>query len=458
MPENSSRSVLLNQQLLHRILWSAVVLLVVLLGVGYFVSIFLLNAWLRSDAFRVFLNQKTSSHFHVEGQYQPIQWTGFSFYSDGYVAQGIAGSPFSELRTEQIRAEFYPQGIFHRSWQINDLQIQRLKIGFASLTSGTIASPFPTEVADTNSSSWIPHRLDIRHAQIQQADLNWSYAGGTGGLQEMRVTLEPEESALRANAVGGRLFQSGFPTLKVDHLKIRYQKPDLFLTDSLFKLGDSGEINLSGQARLDQGGTVDLQTSFNGVSITQFLPEDWRAQLHGTAGGEATLKGNDPESIQIVGKLKLNNGQIEALPILDTIAAFTNTVQFRRLTLHTVTADFNWSQSKCSFSHLIIESQGLIRVEGDFVVEQGNLNGTLMVGVTPSSLRWLPGSQERVFTQERAGFVWTPVRVSGPLTHLQEDLSARLLTAAKEQILHDVHDVKGTLEKGVQGVFDLFSR
>ena len=424
---------------------------VVLLGIGYFLSAFFLNAWLRSDAFRLFLNKKTSSFFHVEGQYQPIQWTGFSFYTDGYQATGVSGSPFSELRTEQIRAEFYPQGIFHRAWQINDLQIQRLKIGFVPPTSTSIEPP--SVPSSTGQSSWIPNRLDIRHAQIQQTDLNWSFAGGAGGLQEMRVTLEPEETALRASAVGGRLFQSGFPTLKVDHLKIRYQHPDLFITDSLFKLGDSGAINLSGQLRLDRGMALDLQSSFSGVSVTQFLPEDWRAKFHGNAAGEATAKGSD--SIQIIGKLNLNNAQLEALPILDKIAAFTSTVQFRRLTLNTATVDFNWTKSKCNFTHLIVESQGLIRVEGDFVVENGNLNGTFMVGVTPTSLRWLPGSQERVFTQERAGFVWTPVKVTGPISSLQEDLSPRLMNAAKEQILHDVQDVKGTLQKGVQGVFDL---
>ena len=47
------------------------------------------------------------------------------------------------------------------------------------------------------------------------------------------------------------------------------------------------------------------------------------------------------------------------------------------------------------------------------------------------------------------------MKVTGPISSLQEDLSPRLMNAAKEQILHDVQDVKGTLQKGVQGVFDL---
>ena len=442
-----------------RALWICLGLGVASLVVLYFVGTFLLNSWLRSEAFRVFLNKKTSAVFHADGEYQPIQWSGFSVYTDGYSAMGNAGSPFSELRAEQIRAEFNPQGVFHRAWQINDIQVQHFKMGLASMRSA-VTELTPAQSASASApepSSWIPNRLEIRHVQIQQADLNWMFAGGAGGLQEMRVTLEPDEEALRGSATGGRLFQAGFPTLKVDHLRVRYQHQDLFITDALFKLGESGAINLSGQVGVNRTGALELQTSFTGISTTQFLPEDWRAKLHGNAAGETSVSGTmgDPDSFQASGKLSLNNAQIEALPILDKIAAFTRTVQFRRFTLHTATADFKWSKTKCAVSNLILESQGLIRVEGGFVVEHGNLNGSFMVGVTPTSLRWLPGSQERVFTQERAGFIWTPVQVSGPLNALQEDLSPRLLNAVKEEVINNVNDVKGAVQKGVQGMFDL---
>jgi len=459
MQEHTSGNFELPRRSWSRILWVGIAAFALLLAGTYFVSAFLLNAYLHSEAFRVFLNRKTSDFFHANGEYMPVQWSGFSFYSDGYQARGEAGSPFSELRAEQIRAEFYPRGIFHRAWQINDLQIQRLKIGFGRVSAGAVAAPevapFPSAV-ETKQNSWVPNRLEIRHAQIQQTDLSWSFPNGDGGVREMRVTLEPEGTALRASGVGGEWFQAGFPVLKIDHVKIRYQHPDLFITDSLFKLGDSENIGFSGQACLDRGGILDLRPVFNGISITPFLPEDWRARLHGNAAGEATVNGRlgDPDSIRVTGKLSLTSCQLEALPILDKIASFTRTEQFRRIALQKATADFSWMKSKCDVSNLVLESQGLIRVEGGFVVEQGGINGLFMVGVMPACLRWLPGSQERVFTQERAGFVWTPVRVSGPVGAMHEDLSPRLVAAAKEQI---INNVEGNVEKGVQSAFDLLS-
>ena len=138
--------------------------------------------------------------------------------------------------------------------------------------------------------------------------------------------------------------------------------------------------------------------------------------------------------------------------MLDRIALFTRTEQFRRITLQKAAADFAWTKAKLVVNHLVLESEGLIRVEGDFVVSNGALDGLFQVGVTPTSLRWLPGSQTRVFTVERDGYVWTAMRLTGPLNNLQEDLSPRLINAAGAEVFDDV---KGTVEKGAKGVLDL---
>ena len=459
MQEHNPHKTAQSRRSLSRILLIGFAALLVLLAGMYFISVFLLNSYLHSEAFRVFLNRKTSDFFLADGEYMPVQCSGMSFYSDGYQAHGLAGSSFSDLRAEQIRAEFSPMGLFNRAWQINDIQIQRLKAGFGRITPGAaavfVAAP-PPQAAEPERGSWIPNRLEIRRVQIQQTALAWSFPNGNGGVQEMRMLLEPAGTALRVGGFGGRVVQDGFPPLKIDHLKVRCQLPDIFITDALFKLGDSGNIVLSGQMSMGHGGAMDLHPSFNGISITPFVPDDWRASLHGLATGLATVQGrvDDPGSIQVTGKLSMTGGQLEALPILDKIASFTRTEQFRRIALQKASADFSWIASKCSVSNLVMESKGLLRLEGGCVVERGSIDGLFMVGVAPGCLRWLPGSQERVFTQERAGFVWTPVRISGPLTAMREDLTPRLVRAAGDQM---TEEVRGTVEKGVQGVFDLLN-
>ncbi|MGB8356693.1 MAG: hypothetical protein WCD79_22535, partial [Chthoniobacteraceae bacterium] len=61
--------------------------------------------------------------------------------------------------------------------------------------------------------------------------------------------------------------------------------------------------------------------------------------------------------------------------------------------------------------------------------------------ITPSSLQWLPGSQEKVFTASHDGYVWTTVRLTGPLNSPKEDLSPRLVAAATGAVIDTVNGV-----------------
>ena len=429
---------------------------VLILVVGVFIGFsFWLNSYLHGTAFRALVSQKTSAFFHADGEYMPFHWNGLSVYSDGYQARG----PFGILQADQLRAEFNPQGVFHHAWQINDLEIQRLQLTLGRAAAPTnVVPPAPSSPPPADEpfsephcwSSWIPDRLELQRTRIQQTDLNWTPTGHTGSVRQVRVTIEPEGRAWLLTGYGGRLQQTGLPALTVDHLKLRYQAPTLFITDGLFKLSESENVNVSGQVIFDQDPTLDLRAKFAGVVITPFLPEDWRAKLHGLATGEARVTG--PDTLTVTGQLNVVSGQLEALPVLDRIASFTHTEQFRRITLQKATADFIWTKPKLTVSRLLLESEGLLRVEGDFVVAERHLEGVFQVGVTPTSLRWLPGSQSRVFTVERNGYVWTPVRVTGPLNNVKEDLSQRLIAAAGAEVFDNV---KGTVEKGAKGLLEL---
>ena len=439
-------------------------------GLGLFAALvlsFWLNAYLRSDAFCAMVSQKTSALFQANGQYLPFHWTGFSVYSDGYQARGESGAIFRDLHADQIRAEFEPQGVFHHAWQINELTIQRLQVTLGgAATTAARTEPRPP-VAEGNHSSmegkppgeprrslWIPDRLELRRTQIQEANLAWSTTSATGSVRQVRVTIEPEDRAWLATGSGGQLRQTGWPVLTLDHIRLRYQSPELFITDGQLKLGESENVNVTGQLTFAPQPALDLQVKINGVGITPFLPVDWRARLKGLATGDARLRGrpDDAESISATGTLSLAAAKLEALPVLDRIALFTRTEQFRQVVLQKASADFVWTKSKLAIHRLLLESTGLIRVEGACVVAQGNLAGRFQVGVTPTSLRWLPGSQARVFTVERDGYVWTPVRVTGPLDDLQEDLSQRLIAAAGTELYEGV---KGTVEKGAKDLLDL---
>ena len=442
----------------HVAAWIGVALAALLL-VGYFGFSILLNRYLHSDAFRALLGEKTSTLFAAEGEYLPIQCTGASFYSDGYTARSLSGAPFQQLRADQIRADFEPSALFQGAWQVSELQIQRVRVALNTAQAPAAVQPVSPALAPLPAAPqkprawWIPERFELKHARIEETNLEWSPTGRAGTLRGMRLLLEPNGHDLLATGYGGRLEQTGWPGLKVDHIKLRCRYPDLFLTDSLFQIGEGEDVAVSGQAGLGQNRAVDLLVKFNGIGISPYLPEDWRAGVKGNANGEARVTGSldEADTLQAAGHITITNGMLEALPILEKISTFTRTMEFRRFALQKAEADFVRVGQKLTVSQLVAESEGLIRMAGSFTVERGTLEGTFQLGVTPASLHWLPGSRARVFTEEHDGYVWTVLKISGPLNHLTEDLSARLVAAAGDEM---IEGVKGTLDNGVKGAID----
>ena len=84
------------------------------------------------------------------------------------------------------------------------------------------------------------------------------------------------------------------------------------------------------------------------------------------------------------------------------------------------------------------------------------IDGTLQVGLARSAVRWLPVVGARVFNQpERDGYLWTTVRLSGPVNHPKEDLTPRLLAAAQQEVIDKAQQGAGAVIDTARGLLDL---
>ena len=140
------------------------------------------------------------------------------------------------------------------------------------------------------------------------------------------------------------------------------------------------------------------------------------------------------EPVAVSGALKLTDGVLQELAALDKIAALTRHPRFRRLPLHVVRARFSYAQGTLKVTDFRAESEGLICVEGSFTVEKKRIRGRFQLGVSPDVAESIPGARESVFTKAHEGYVWTPVRLRGPLESPRDDLKPRLVKAAEAQI------------------------
>jgi hypothetical protein len=224
-----------------------------------------------------------------------------------------------------------------------------------------------------------------------------------------------------------------FPKGKLRSVTARYFAGTLFVTEGDFEIYDSGNLELVGEVGFN-GGNYALEGSMRRVLCEEIVPEDWKKRLLGTMESDFTVTGSSRRPPIIRGDLWLKQGVLTALPVLDRMAAYTDTSRFRRLDLNEATLSYTQNGNRLELRDVVIESDGLVRLEGRLDIVDNRLDGTFQFGVMPGVMAGIPGAETKVFLPGKEGLLWTPVRVTGTLDDPKEDLSKRMIAAAGERM------------------------
>jgi hypothetical protein len=412
-----------------------------------------LHAYLRSDVFRAMLENKVSTALHADASFLPLHWSGSSVHSNGLNATGRPGNPVRQLVLEQVRADLRLGGIFEGVWSVPEITVQRLRGEIAAAVpappaSDSTASP-PAE-APAFPASWLPRRAVIDRIFIEDANLTWKPQDSPPAtLERLKVEMRPHVNAWDIVGEGGQFHLAGWPSATVAHCKLRYTPGAIFVTTAELQPANQGRVLLSGEVATDSTQALKLTADIRGVAISNLLEGDWLKRFSGFLDGTLFWEGriDQPGSLQMRGSLELKDGRIEALPILNDIASLTKTQDLRSMRLHEATAKVRWKGDFVEVTSLELHSQGLARVTGGFTMRGDRLEGAFKLGTHPRTIKLLPGARENVFTEERDGYVWTDLRVTGPVDALTEDLTPRLQAAALKK-------VQDTATSTVQDVID----
>ncbi len=415
-----------------------------------------LNRYLRSPEFRGVLEEKTGRNMRADVDITPIRFEGAQFSCENFTAKGAKDASFSLAKVEDVRGEVSIPSIIgvvfgERKFRVPTLEVQRLTLEF-----------FDRDRIDLDLPEKEPreNRSVIENLYIRDVRLSW----GGGGLTGSSIHAVPVDGGWQINGEGGRLVQLGVPPVDVVNARIVRKEKTVFIQEANLRQ-NGGE--LSGSGEIVSGEKADVLVKVNKVSVTPFLAEDWRARLHGFLAGELRARiplDDSPNRMPTIdGDLKLDRAVLEALPILNKIADYLKTEQFRRVELNQASAKVHFDAKGLRVENLVLESKQLIALRGGFTYVNGIVDGTFEVGVTPAPLQWLPGSTEKVFTVQRDGYVWAPMKVTGPREALKEDLSSRLVAAAGSAVVEKVEKTAtqavdsavGSAKKGAEGVLNL---
>ena len=395
------------------------------------------RSYLRSDEFRVMLGSRTGEVLKGKGDFTPFVWDGWSVATDEFNFVGADGVQKFEVRG--IEGEVDIGAVWSQTYRLENIQLREFRFQ-GDFREGVTGSG---EIDEWESepgffSDLLPDKVEVTGVDVvslsgsaltDKGDWEWANASA-------RISPGSGNQVYEVQLSGGKL---ATPLPIVDELRLtsakgRYSGQQFFLLDSEFGILKDGILRATGDFDLDSQ-AWQIRGGGTGIKVQEIVDEDWKQRLMGPIVVNFEVGGRPDEEVVLRGDLAIKDGVLTALPVLDRIAAYANSVRFRRLALSRASLEFEQIGSSLDLKKIILASEGLVRIEGEMRID-GNVieKGDFQVGITPGTLSHLPGAETKVFRRGRLGLLWAPMTVGGTLDAPQEDLSGRLIEAAKERM------------------------
>lgn len=410
------------------------------LGVGYA----MLRRYLHSDSFRKFLSVEAGDMAGVIGEFAPFQWDGLAVETESFEAKGEG--VVTGLRADGLHTEVGFGGVSRGVWEIKGTTLKRLEV-FVDMTK-TIGESITAEVKrDAEKpvvvkSGWLPRDAELQGLDVGEVVVRANLEEGQATASGLAVQVDSAggKNAYRGEVRGGtvRLPYKIVPELRVDRLKLRYQDGALFLTDATVLAWKNGRIEGSGEWDMESR-QFSFEGGASGMTCNDIFNDDWAKRMNGDVSSTFVIA-NTNGSPAARGNLTIQGGVITALPLLDALAAYADTRRFRVLNLNEAHTDWHWKKGELILTHLVLSSDGLVRLEGALAIRGREIDGLFRLGLAQGTLASIPGAETDVFIAGERGLLWSPLRITGTLDDPKEDLTDRLIAAAGLRMFDQIPD------------------
>ncbi|QTN31025.1 hypothetical protein HZ994_01345 [Akkermansiaceae bacterium] len=404
-------------------------LLILAAGFGYFG----LRSYLHSEGFRKFLSAEVSRLTKMEGSFDPFKWDGLAVETPGFRASG--SGVMASVEADGIDTEVGFGGVGRGVWEIKATRISRLGIG---LDLKKKDEPPPTapaahkEQVMRKQPGWVPQEVEIESLEIGDIAVRAKMESGEVIAKGLSLSATPDtgKNTFKGEIGGGTIATPfGFvPELRVKRIVGAYRDGSAFITEAELGAWENGRIQSFGEWD-SRSGRYSFEGDLQGVKCAELLSENWARRLTGDVSSTFSID-NLRGSMAMAGELRVLNGTLTALPMLDSLAAYADTRRFRILQLNEARTKWRWTEDEILLTDIAMGSEGLIRIEGSLSIRGNAIDGRFRLGLVPGTLSAIPGAENKVFLPGTHGLLWAPLHVTGTLEDPQEDLTGRLIEAA----------------------------
>ena len=194
-----------------------------------------------------------------------------------------------------------------------------------------------------------------------------------------------------------------------------------------------GAITGEGEVATSGGHDAQLTLKAVDVPVTMLVAIDWQTELSGLATVDLKYLGND-QGGNAQGSVSISHGKFNVLPWVGKVTMLVGLPDISGVEVDKATTDFAWKDGVLHLTNIDVRKNDVTRIAGGVDVDaQGNVDGKLKLGLPSMVTAKWPQLQASVFPVQFQDYNWADVHLTGTPSHLQEDLTPRLVGAGLNQ-------------------------
>ena len=411
---------------------------------------------MHGDLFRDWLSKKVSRSLHADGRLEPLTWEGSNFRSAGFSATGNPKSKLRSLKVTNISAHIDWHQLLKGQFVIDHLNAEKIEAVVGKGLSQPSAEP-THRAPGFKFSDLLPSRVRVDYFFVGDANLHWQTTlGDSGQFTGTKVTAtQRQPDQWDVEAIGGKAQHAAYPVMEVQRAHGTVNRESIVIQDAQAALPGGTSIQLAGNIDIAKQLNATLTANFANLDTNAVFPVAWR--FGGKMSGHLVYKGDLDrfEHGEVTGSVKISGAAIDLANVFGTLHQLARFGGLNDVQLDSIATDIRYQERNTQFSNFQASYQDQIRLEGTGSMGPGHIDANLLLGLSPKILGWIPGAEERVFTDQKDGLRWTPVRISGTPEQPKEDLTKRLVSAFRDKM---TNEFKGQAKDAIKSLLELLHK